>query len=166
MRLEIIPRDPAEVADDATLLVRFNDDVDITAVLRLALTNAPAYGVLPGYEDAGALTVSVFLVTGESEAMTLAAGTGFDRYGLATAGEIRRAGFDVLPTTVLEDGAPLPFADRHADVVVGPYPPGYPAYTAQVPKQLRRFIRQAALPEFERAVRLFDPRRLTPGGIQ
>jgi len=101
---EVRARADARVNDDRYLLVRFNDDVDVPNVVRLARADAHLYRVLPGYEAAGALTLSVFLVSGAAEARTLTAGLGQTRFGLTTAGHVRGAGFDVVATTVLEDG--------------------------------------------------------------
>ncbi|HVA61817.1 MAG TPA: hypothetical protein VNG13_14975 [Mycobacteriales bacterium] len=52
----------------------------------------------------------------------------------------------------------MPFADRHGGVVVTGYPADLPGYTAALPRLVRRQIREALLPEYEGALRLFDPR--------
>ncbi len=75
-------RADARVGEDAQLLVRFNDDADVANALRLALADAHLYRVLPGHGEHGAVTVSVFLVTGTTEARTLSAGIGQYLFGL------------------------------------------------------------------------------------
>ena len=116
------------------------------------------YRVLPGHAERGALTVSVFVVSGIVEARTLTAGVGQRAFGLATAGRMRGAGYEVVATSVYQDGAPAPFAELHADVVVADYPADLPAYDAQVARSVRRQIRERLLPAYEQALRLFDPR--------
>lgn len=158
MAREVRLRADQRIHDDAHLLVRFNDDADVLNALRLALANAHLYRVLPGHSERGALTISAFLVSGLVEARTLAAGVGQQKFGLATAGRIRKAGHEVVATTLYEDGTPAPFAGLHADVIVADYPPDFPAYTTELGRPLRRHIRERLLPAYAQALRLFDPR--------
>ena len=85
-------RTDTRVRDDAQLLVRFNDDADVANAPRLALADAHRYRVLPGYAEHGAVTVSVFLVTGTTEARTLTAGIGQHLFGLTDAATARAGG--------------------------------------------------------------------------
>ncbi len=158
MPREVRLRTDGRIHDDVHLLVRFNDDADVPNALRLALADAHLYRVLPGHAERGALTVSVFLVSGIVEARTLAAGVGQHVFGLATAGRMREAGHEVVATTVYQDGVPAPFSERHADVVVTDYPGDLPAYTTALARPVRREIRERLLPAYEQALRLFDPR--------
>ena len=52
-----------------------NDDRDVSNALRLALADAPAHRVVPGFERSGALTVSCFAVADEIEAQIVVRGT-------------------------------------------------------------------------------------------
>jgi hypothetical protein len=150
-------RTDARVRDDAQLLVRFNDDADVANALRLALADADRYRALPGYAEHGAVTVSVFLVTGTTEARTLTAGIGQHLFGLTDAAAVRAAGFDVVATTIVEDGEPLPFSDRHADLIVAGYPAGKLPYR-ELSRIDRRLVRESLTRMYEQALRLFDPR--------
>ena len=51
-------RDDRRIEDGEQLLVRMNDDRDVANALKLALAlaNAPAYRVVPGFERSGPLT--------------------------------------------------------------------------------------------------------------
>jgi hypothetical protein len=146
------------VADTDQVMVRFNNDADIGNALSLALASSHLYRVLPEYEDNGAVTVSVFLVASPAEAQTLTAGVGQTMFGLATVGQLRAAGLEVVATDVTDDdGELLPFSDRHADVVACAYPAGTPAY-ADLTRNERKTLRAQLAPSYERALRLFDPR--------
>ena len=70
-------RDDRRIEDGEQLLVRMNDDRDVANALKLALAlaNAPAYRVVPGFERSGALTVSCFAVADEIEAQIVVRGT-------------------------------------------------------------------------------------------
>jgi len=158
MAREVRLRADERIHDDAQLLVRFNDDADVLNALRLALANAHLYRVLPGHTERCAITISVFLVSSLVEARALAAGVGQHLFGLATAGRIREAGYEVVATTLYQDGIPAPFAELHADVVVADYPGDLPAYTTELGRSIRRQIRERLLPTYARALHLFDPR--------
>ncbi|MGH8991821.1 MAG: hypothetical protein ACRDZ7_09885 [Acidimicrobiia bacterium] len=145
------------------MLVRFNDDHDPAMALRNALRDISLYRVLPGYEEAGAITISCFIVTDDREARVLTAGVGQSLYGLATAGALRDRGYDVVATDIEEDGSLIPFSDRHVDVVVGEYPPDLPAYDERLRPAERRAVRARLLPGYEAALRAFDPRRPIAG---
>jgi hypothetical protein len=130
--------------------------------LRNALRDASLYQSLPGYESTGAITVSVFVVADVREALGRTAGIGQSLSGLATVGTGREHGYQVVPTQMEEDGVPLPFSDRHADVVVSAYPEDLPPYDARLPPSERRRIRALLLDEYNRALRVFDPRHEVP----
>lgn len=53
-------RDDRRVADGAQLLVRMNDDRDVTNALKLALAGAASYRVVPAFERSGGVTASCF----------------------------------------------------------------------------------------------------------
>jgi hypothetical protein len=131
--------------------------------LRNALRDVGIYRVLPAYEDTGAITISCFIVADEREARVLTAGVGQALYGLATVRTLRELGYTVLATDVEEDGSLIPFSDRHADLVVAPYPPDLPAYDERLRPAERRAIRSSLLASYEAALRAFDPRRPISG---
>jgi hypothetical protein len=155
----VIPRHDRRVADDTQLLVRFNDDHDPAMALRNALREVGLYRILPAYAGTGAITISCFIVADEREARVLTAGVGQSLYGLATVGTLRALGYVVVATDIEEDGSLIPFSDRHADLVVGPYPADLPLYDEQLRPAERRAIRSRLLPSYEAALRAFDPRR-------
>ena len=159
------PRIDDRLADEAQLLVRFNDDRDVLNALANALADAHLYRVLPGHSATGAVTVSVFIVHSDVEARTLTAGIGQHLYGLGTVGRVRAAGLDVVATDLTDDdGQPIPFSDRHADIVVTGYPEDVLPYD-QLSRADRRALRQRLATQYETVLRLFDPRRnLTPAG--
>ncbi|MGH8997763.1 MAG: hypothetical protein ACRDY7_00020 [Acidimicrobiia bacterium] len=145
------------------MLVRFNDDHDPAMALRNALRDVGLYKVLPGYEATGAITISCFIVTDEREARVLTAGVGQSLYGLTTAGALHERGYDVVATDIEEDGSLIPFSDRHVDLVVGEYPPDLPGYDEGLRPAERRAVRARLLPNYEAALRAFDPRKPIPG---
>ena len=109
--------------------------------LRSALRDAALYRAVPGYEAPGAITVSVFVVRDQREAEILTEGIGQSRYGLATAGALRVLGYGVVGTDVEEDGVPIPFCERHADVIVSAYPEHEVPYSDRLSPAVRRAIR-------------------------
>lgn len=131
--------------------------------LRNALRDVGLYRVLPGYEGTGAITISCFIVIDEREARVLTAGVGQSLYGLATVGALRERGYDAVPTDIEEDGALIPFSDRHVDVVVGRYPQDLPGYDERLRPAERRAVRARLLPDYETALRAFDPRKPIAG---
>lgn len=126
--------------------------------LRQALLSAPLYRNFPGYEAAGAVTVSTFIVAGQSDAEDLAAGEGYETFGLAAVGRLRGLGYEVVATDVFEDGVPVPFSDRHVDVVVCRYPEGQGLYEPALPKAARKKVREELLPLYKAALNAFEPR--------
>lgn len=126
----------------------------------MALISSRLYRSLPGYEDGGAVCVSAFLVVDESDARRLLRDVIWAHYGLSTAGAIRSVGYDVIGTDIEEDGELIPFSDRHVDVVVAAYPGGIAPYD-DLARSDRRALRESLAPEYQRALRLFDPRRGT-----
>jgi len=131
--------------------------------LRNALRDVGLYRVLPGYEGTGAITISCFIVADDREARVLTAGVGQSVYGLATVRTLRALGYAVVATDIEVDAALIPFSDRHADLVVGPYPADLPPYDERLPPAGRRAIRSRLLSAYEAALRAFDPRRPVGG---
>lgn len=75
MTRRVVVREDRRVDADEQLLLRMNDDRDVTNALKLALADAPAYRVLPGFERAGAVAVSCFAVADDIEAQIVVRGT-------------------------------------------------------------------------------------------
>jgi hypothetical protein len=154
----VIFRPDRAVSDSAQVLVRFGRDVDVPQALRVALGASPLYRVLPGFERAGAVCVSAFIVSDEADAVAMLADTVWDHYGLATAGTLRRAGYQIIGTDIEEEGELVPHSDRHVDVVVCPYPEAFAVYD-RLSRAERRTLRERLARPYEQALRLFDPRR-------
>lgn len=154
----VIHRPDRGIRNAQQLLVRFGQDTDVAQALRLALIGSHLYRALPGYEDCGAICVSAFLVENESDARRLLRDVVWEHYGLSTAGAIRSVGYDVIGTDIEEDGELIPFSDRHVDVVVAAYPTGIASYD-ELSRSDRRALRENMAPEYQRVLRLFDPRR-------
>lgn len=159
MPKRVRPRADSRLTDQTRLLVRFNDDHDPAMALRNALRDAALYRSVPGYEPSGAITISVFIVADEREAQVLTVGTGQSLYGLVTVGAVRERGYDVVATDVEEDGTPIPFSDRHADVIVSAYPQDLAPYDERLRPAQRKHIRAMLLGQYDAALRMFDPRR-------
>lgn len=123
MSRRIVLRDDRRLSDSEQLLVRMNDDRDVANALKLALAEAPAYRVVPGFEVSGALTVSCFAVADEIEAQIVARGTRWSWYGLSRVSELRALGCQLVATNVFDGDELLPLSDHHVDVIVCPYPP-------------------------------------------
>lgn len=162
MPKKVRPRADARLTDHTQLLVRFNDDHDPAMTLRNALRDAALYRTVPGYQTSGAITISVFIVADQREAQVLTAGIGQSLYGLATVGQLRHHGHDVVATDIEEDGVLAPFSDRHADVIVAPYPHELPPYDQHLPPAERKRIRALLLDQYTTALRIFDPRHHLP----
>ena len=79
-------------------------------------------------------------------------------YGLATAVALRLLGYGVVGTDVEEDGVPIPFCERHADVIVSAYPEHEVPYSDRLSPAVRRAIRASLLRSYTEALRAFDPR--------
>lgn len=154
----VIHRPDRVIQDAQQLLVRFGQDTDVAQALRLALIGSHLYRDVPGYEEGGAICVSAFLVQSESDAQTMLEDVVWAHYGLSTAGAIRAVGYVVIGTDIEEDGELIPFSERHVDVVVAAYPHGISPY-ADLARPERRALRENLAPEYQRALRLFDPRR-------
>jgi len=138
----VVVRADRRIGDDEQLLLRMNNDSDVVNALKLALANAPAYRVVPGFEQSGALTVSCFAVVDEIEAQIVVRGTRWSWYGLTRVGDL---------------------SDRHVDVIVCPYPPGTGDY-ATLTKTGRSSLRASLEDRFTVVLRAFDPRRTIGDG--
>lgn len=160
MTQRIVVRDDRRIEDGEQLLVRMNDDRDVANALKLALANAPAYRVVPGFERSGALTVSCFAVADEIEAQIVVRGTRWFWYGLARASDLRALGCDLVGTDVFDGDDLLPLSDRHVDVIVCPYPSVTADY-ATLTKAERSVLRGSLGDRYAAVLRAFDPRRTT-----
>ncbi len=103
------------------------------------------------------MCVSAFIVIDEADAVAILADTVWDHYGLATAGTLRRAGYQIIGTDIEDEGELIPHSDRHVDVVVCSYPEALALYD-QLSRAERRAVRERLALPYERALRLFDPR--------
>lgn len=104
----------------------------------------------------------MFIVADEREARVLTAGLGQSLYGLATVAQLRSHGYDIVATDIDEDGVLAPFSDRHADVIVAPYPHDLPPYDQHLTPAERKRIRALLLDPYNAALRIFDPRHHVP----
>ena len=166
MNLRVELRRDLRLADDEQLLLRMNDDHDEVNVLRLALANAAAYRTVPGYESTGAVALSCFAVGSALDAEIIIRGTHWGalgaKYGLATVGDMRALGCQVLPTVIYDRAVELPLSDRHVDVIACPYPAEFPEYGSLTRSQ-RAEVRERTLPDLSAVMRAFDPRRQIEG---
>lgn len=153
-------RGDRRISDSAQLLVRMNDDRDIANALKLALADAPAYRVVPGFERSGALTVSCFAVADDIEAQIVVRGTRWSWYGLTRVSDLRALGCQLVATEVFDGDDLLPLSDRHVDVIVCPYPSEMADY-ATLTKTERSTLRASLGDRFTAVLRAFDPRRTT-----
>lgn len=158
MSLRVAVRGDARVAAGGQLLVRMNDDRDVTNALKLALANAPAYRALPGFERSGALAVSCFMVADDAEAKIVVRGTRWSAYGLARVADLRAMACQMIATDIFDGDELLPLSDRHVDVLVDAYPPGTADY-ATLTKAERVRLRTQLAGRFTAVLRAFDPRR-------
>ncbi|MDA8303242.1 MAG: hypothetical protein M0005_17285 [Actinomycetota bacterium] len=92
MTLRVVVRADHRIDDGDQLLLRMTQDSDVVNALKLALANAPAYRVIPGFERSGALSVNSFAVADEIEAQIVVRGTRWSWYGLAHVNELRALG--------------------------------------------------------------------------
>jgi len=152
-------RDDRRISDSEQLLVRMNDDRDVANALKLALADAPAYRVVPGFELSGALTVSCFAVADEIEAQIVVRGTRWSWYGLSRVSDLRALRCQLVATNVFDGDDLLPLSDRHVDVIVCPYPEM--ADYATLTKTERSSLRASLTDRFTAVLRAFDPRRTT-----
>lgn len=158
MTRRVTLREDARIGDDDQLLLRMNDDRDLTNALKLALADAPAYRAVPGFELTGAVAVSCFLVATDIDARIVVRGTRWSVYGLASVARLRALGCTLVATEVFDGEEPLPLSDRHVDVIVCPYPPGTAEY-ATLTKSERNQLRASLAERFDAVLRAFDPRR-------
>ncbi|MHB8246113.1 MAG: hypothetical protein ACYDGN_12320 [Acidimicrobiales bacterium] len=160
MTRRVVVHDDRRISDSAQLLVRMNDDRDVANALKLALADAPAYRIVPGFERSGALTVSCFAVADEVEAQIVVRGTRWSWYGLSRVSDLRALGCQLVATNVFDGDDLLPLSDRHVDVIVCPYPPEMADY-ATLTKTERSSLRASLADRFTAVLRAFDPRRTT-----
>jgi hypothetical protein len=151
-------RDDQRIDHGQQLLLRMNNDQDVTNALKLALAGAPAYRVVPGYEQTGALAISCFAVADEIEAQIVVRGTRWSQYGLAHVSDVQALGCQLAATNVFDDDDLLPLSDRHVDVLVCAYPPDIGEY-ATLGKADRALLRASLASQFTTVLRAFDPRR-------
>lgn len=106
MTRRVTLRDDARIGDDDQLLLRMNDDRDLTNGLKLALADAPAYRTVPGFELTGAVAVSCFLVATDLDAQIVVRGTRWSVYGLASVARLRALGCTLVATEVFDGEEP------------------------------------------------------------
>lgn len=158
MTRRVTLRHDARMGEDDQLLLRMNDDRDVTNALKLALADAPAYRTVHGFELTGTVAVSCFLVASDVDAQIVVRGTRWSVYGLASVAHLRALGCMLVATEVFDGEEPLPLSDRHVDVIVCPYPPGAAEY-AMLTRSERSKLRASVSERFEAVLRAFDPRR-------
>jgi len=161
--MRIVVRDDGRVRHAGQLLLRMNDDRDVTNAVKLALANAGAYRVVPGYQD-GALAISCFAVASDADAAEFARATRWSRYGLARVADLLALDCQLIGTDVYDGADLLPFSDRHVDVITCAYPPGVPPY-AELPKAERARLRANLCDRINTVLRVFDPRYTVSGQL-
>jgi len=132
MSRRVVVRPDRRIADAEQLLLRMSDDRNVSNALKLALADAPAYRVVPGFEQSGAVSISCFAVADEIEAQIVFRGTRWAVYGLASVADLGSLGCTLVATDVFDDDERLPLSDRHVDVIVRRYPPGIARYGTPV----------------------------------
>ena len=116
-----------------------------------------------GMSGVGTLALSVFAARGSTTLGVLLSGPGANRsrYGTASVARLTEAGFDLWPTTVLDDGLPTQCAEDHFDIPI----PGCDAGTAggyqSLTKGERRLVRDRFRQPFGDLLDLFEPRLLS-----
>lgn len=103
------------------------------------------------------MTASCFRVRDDVEAQILVRGSRWSWYGLATAGALGDLGCQLVGTDIYEGDELLPLSDRHIDVVVCPYPAGWPDCVA-LGRAGRARLRESLAGTYSSALRAFDPR--------
>lgn len=143
--------------DDEATLVRMHID-DLNRVMNMSLRWWPVYRdvlIHLGRPGAGALALSVFVVTNEWPLERIVAASHQKGFRTASWGTLREAGYDLWPTDLwLPDGRDQR-SEVHYDVVleVADAPPaGIDAGSAE-----RKAARRRMAPLFERALDLFGP---------
>src|SRR5438552_166441 len=102
MSRRIVLRSDRRAEDDSQLLLRMNDDRDVGNALKLALADAPAYRVVPGFEGTGAVSISCFAVADEIEAQIIVRGSRWAVYGLARVAQLKHLDCLLLGTDVYD----------------------------------------------------------------
>ena len=148
------------------LVVHFGDGRDVDQLIINSMRNYRKYGsVLSelGIDGAGSLTLSVLGIRAGVTLGELLRGPGarWSRYGTATVAGVKEAGFDLWPTSLFSDGAPVPYSADHFDIPI----PGCDAKTADgyqlLTKRERRLVRDRFRTRFGELLELFEPRHLS-----
>lgn len=96
--MTIYLRPSSELSDDAVVLIHMGAG-DPANIARGAVTNYSAY-VGVRRESSGLFAISVFAATDNVTETDITSAFGHKQFGRATYGAVRRAGFEVLPTTI------------------------------------------------------------------
>lgn len=154
----VLRQEPA--AEDRTVLIHMGAGV-VESVVRAAIRNYGEYRGI-GNDVLGLFGVSVFAPGPQVTEADVLAALPHGTFGRSTVGAVRRAGFEVLPTSIVDpDMAPgiAALQRAHFDIVLDPPaddrlrrldPVDEEGLEAEAVAHLR--------PQVERLVTLFDPR--------
>lgn len=153
-------------SDDLPLLIRLGADADLNMTIKHALNTYYAYWDLvvaadrPG--DQGLLTLSAYAQPDGVDLKELIADltpVPYQHYRQGRYGEFRRAGINVLPTTVFTFDKPDRHADLHFNVVVADEHQVLPDTYNASSKAERTRLRGLLSPAFQSALAPFGPIR-------
>jgi hypothetical protein len=154
----ILRQEPA--AGDRTVLIHMGAGV-VDSVVRAAIRNYGEYRRISN-DGSGLFGVSVFALGADVTEADVLAALPHGSFGRSTAGTLRRAGFDLLPTSIVDpDMAPgiAALQRAHFDVVLDPPADDRLRRLDPVDDEDLEAVAAAHLtPQVERLVALFDPR--------
>ena len=160
-RTHIHLNEARRISDDHTVVVRLGKDTSSRQALALSCRNSPLYAGINHADASGLICISVWALHTTQQLEQLVNETIWDDTGLTRAGTIRQAGYEIIPTDVMNDSAPQKFNDWHHDIIVTPYPEGTAPYDT-LRKSERGPLLDAVEPAFSRLLRLFEPRHPLP----
>ena len=166
MAIEVVLR--REMAPPSTMLVvHFGHGTKvIDQIIINSIDNYRLYGSVLrefGMHGEGSLALSVYGARANTTLGDLLRGPGarWGQFGTSTVVSVTEAGFDLWPTDIVSDGAPVPYSEDHFDIPI----PGCDSETADGYPFLTRTERRAARDrfrrQFESILELFEPRQLS-----
>jgi hypothetical protein len=156
----ILRADEHRLGDDTNVLLRLGTDSDIDQTIKGSLGHYFSYrGVLTqlGLAGAGALTLSVYLLTSGRAPAEFRASPFQRAYRTTTLAQVREAGIPIWATDIAVEGQPLPMTSDHFDLVVSTQTGVLPDAYAAADKAQRRHLRAVLRPSFATVLDLFGP---------